>query len=109
MIAIYRENADIGIFKSTGFTSRQLRAQFALRFLLVSLLGGFFGILLNLIASSVLLSFIFGIFGVPQVGLQFNALELLFPVALVCLIALVAAWLVSARIRRVSGRVLIAE
>lgn len=109
MIALYRENADIGIFKSTGFTSRQLRIQFALRFLLVSLTGGLFGVLLSMLASDALISFIFSFFGVPKVHMDLSATNLLLPVALVCALALIAAWLVSGRIKRVSGKVLMTE
>ena|GEM_PF-3561342 len=109
MIAIYRENTDIGIFKSIGFTSGQLRIQFALRFLLISLIGGLFGIILNLVAGNYLLSLIFGLFGVPKVSLSPGAFELMFPVVLVSIIALLAAFLVSGRIKQVSGRVLVAE
>lgn len=109
MIALYRENADIGIFKSTGFTSRQLRAQFALRFLLVSLTGGLLGVVLSLLVSDALISFVFSFFGVPKVHLTLEPVNLLLPVALVCALALMAAWLVSGQIKRVSGKVLMTE
>lgn len=108
-IALYRENTDIGIFKSTGFTSRQLRSQFALRFLLVSLTGGLLGMALSLLVSDALISFVFTFFGVPKVHMPLNWTELLPPVALVCALALIAAWLVSGKIKRVSGRNLATE
>ncbi|MCL1807448.1 MAG: ABC transporter permease [Oscillospiraceae bacterium] len=108
-IAIYREHTDIGIYKSTGYTSNQLRLQFSMRFLLVSLTGGLMGAGLSLLASDALISFIFGFFGVPKVRMDLGAAYRLLPVALVCAITFAAAWLVSRRVRRVSGRNLITE
>ena len=109
IIAIYRENTDIGIFKSVGFTAKQLRRQFAVRFLLVSLTGGLMGALLIILAGNALASFIFGFFGVPDVRLAYDILNLLMSIFMVCVITMFAAWLVSGRIRKVSGRNLAVE
>jgi len=109
IIAIYRENADIGIFKAVGFTSVQLRLQFALRFLLVSLTGGVIGIGVSILASDAVVTFIFRFFGLAKVRMDLGTRELLLPFLLVGVISLIAAWLVSARIKRVSARVLITE
>ena len=109
IIAMYREHGDIGIFKACGFTSGQLRLQFALRFLLVSLAGGLVGLVASLLGSDALMTFIMGFFGLSRVGMEIGPVELLLPITLVCVISLAAAWLVSAKVKRVSCRVLVTE
>jgi len=109
IIAVYRENTDISIFKSVGFKSAQVRSQFALRFLMVSFTGGLIGLVVTLLLSSPILSIIFQLFGLTHVEMEYTALQLLLPLIIVCVMALIASWLVSARIKKISGRNLIIE
>jgi len=109
IIAMYREYADIAVFKAVGFTSWQLRLQFALRFLLVSLSGGLLGMGLSLLVGDALITFIFRFFGISRMSLNLGPAEALPPILLVSTVALIATWLVSTRVKRVSVRTLISE
>ena len=44
---LQKEKTDIGILKAQGFTNKQLRGQFTLRFLIVALVGSILGILIK--------------------------------------------------------------
>ena len=59
-----REKIDIGIYKALGFTSRNLRLQFAVRFLIVAFFGIIIGTMLSHTLSEKLLSYMLRSMGI---------------------------------------------
>lgn len=103
------ERTDIGIYKALGFTVGKLRLQFAIRFFLVSFLGGLFGAVIASFYSVQVLNVIFRLFGVSRVAADNTLFTFAGAVAFVSLCVLFFAYLVSGRVRRVETRELITE
>lgn len=107
--AFIRERTDIGIYKAMGFTSRNLRMQFAIRFLIVSALGSVFGAVLSVLFSDKLLVVLFHNMGITYLSVDFTAFTFAAPIALICICFFIFAYLVSRKIKKVSVRELVAE
>lgn len=103
------ERRDLGIYRALGFTARRLRLQFALRFLLVSLLGCIVAAVLVCLGGSWLASQLFGTFGVTKFAIDTSpALIVGCAVGLVAVFFLAAFW--SARkVRTISTSILITD
>lgn len=107
--AFSQEKTDIGIYKAIGFTSSRLRRQFAVRYFIVSLIGGAIGSLFGAFFSESLLEVIFRLFGVSKLNTSPNAFTYLSAVAFVSVCVLVFSFIVSRRVKRIDVRELITE
>lgn len=104
-----REQRDFGIYKALGFSTAQLRLAFALRFGLVSLLGGSVGVLLSGLLTDPLVSTVMRLCGISNFSSQPGIGSVLLPaVVVVCLFAALS-YLTAGRIRRTSLTTLISE
>ncbi|MBR1816593.1 MAG: ABC transporter permease [Lachnospiraceae bacterium] len=104
-----REKKDYGILKSCGFEVGDLRSQFALRFMLASIVGSLLGMVLALIFGERIMSLIFSMFGVMHLDFSFGISALIIPICVMALMFYAFAYLVSRRIKKVSTRVLVVE
>ena len=104
-----KEQNDIGIFKAIGFTSVQLRLQFAVRFLIVAMIGSVFGAVLSMLFSGEMLSGLLRGMGVTHLVVSFTTATFLVPIVLVCGCFFVFAFLVSRKIKKVEVRMLVTE
>lgn len=109
IVVIKRETLELGILKSLGFTSRQIRTQFSLRFVFVALIGSLVGMCLNLISDNILIDSLFGVVNIVSIPNGLSVGSLIFTVCFIVLTTLLFAWLVSFRIKKVDVKVLIAE
>lgn len=107
--AFIQERTDIGIYKAVGFTSKKLRMQFAVRFLMVAVLGSAIGVVLSVTLSGRLLSNLFYSIGVIQLEVSFTAFTFVAPIALICVCFFVFAYFVSRKIKSVAVRELVVE
>lgn len=107
--AFIRERPDIGIFRAMGFTSRDLRIQFALRFMLTSAIGAVLGSIAGRLWAKKLIGFILEIAGITNVGTEFSFAMLFVPAASVCICFFVFAFISSRRVKSVEVRELITE
>ena len=107
--AFMQERTDLGIYKAVGFTSWRLRRQFAVRFLIISLIGSVFGALAGAFFSGDVLNVIFGLFGISNVTLNNSPLTFITAAAFVCMSTALFAFLTSRRIKRIEVRELITE
>lgn len=107
--AFIRERADIGIYKAMGFTSGNLRLQFALRFLIVSVLGSVIGAILSVMFSGRLLSVLLRGIGITHLAVDFTPFTFIMPVSLICVCFFVFAYFVSRKIKHVVVRELVVE
>ncbi|WP_295070820.1 FtsX-like permease family protein [Ruminococcus sp.] len=107
--AFTQEKTDIGIFKSQGFTTGKLRLQFAVRFLIVSILGALLGTLMCGLFMNKLLTVLLKGIGVTNFYTPLTPASILIPAAAICICFFLFALLVSRKIKKVGIRQLITE
>ena len=107
--AFLREKRDIGICRALGFRASQLRLQFALRFLLVSVLGAALGVLAGLGGTDRLLTVVMRLAGVSSMRVGLAPETVLLPAALLCLSFFGFAYLASRKIKGVHLQELVVE
>ncbi len=108
-ITFLRERTDSGIFKATGFTTSNLRAQFSVRFLLVGLTGCIIGSIVAAAATNSLLSALMSIVGLTDFTHSLTAFEVLVPAGIICLCFALFSYMSSSRIKSVQTTELICE
>lgn len=104
-----QERTDIGIYKAIGFTSGRLRLGFAIRFLIITVIGSILGAILSLFLSEKILSQLFRLMGISKVVLEFTVLSMLIPIVAISLSFFVFAYLSSRRVKKVAVRELVVE
>ncbi|MGN0552345.1 MAG: FtsX-like permease family protein, partial [Oscillospiraceae bacterium] len=107
--AFLRERRDSGIYKALGFTSGRLRICFAIRFLIISVIGGALGAVLSAFFSDRLLSLLLKNIGITCFDSKINVFIALFPVLMICLCFFVFAYFSSGKIKKVEIRELVSE
>ncbi|MBQ5311097.1 MAG: ABC transporter permease, partial [Oscillospiraceae bacterium] len=103
------EKTDIGIYKALGFTSGRLRLQFAMRFLIVALIGVVTGTALSLIFSERLLSVMLRSMGIAEFVIDYRFATIFMPIAAVLLSFFIFSFITASRIKKVEIRTLITE
>ncbi|MBQ8515344.1 MAG: FtsX-like permease family protein [Ruminococcus sp.] len=104
-----QERRDIGIYKALGFTSSQLRLNFAIRFLLIAVIGSIIGVVLSMLFSAQMLGMLLSLIGLSRIVLEYDTMSLVIPMIAVSFSFFVFAYLASGRIRRVAIRELVIE
>lgn len=104
-----QERTDIGIYKAIGFTSKKLRFGFAVRFLIIAVIGSLFGTVLSVFLSERILALLFTLMGLSKVVLEYSAASVLVPIGAISLSFFVFAYLVSRRVKKVAVRELVVE
>ncbi|MBR5363928.1 MAG: FtsX-like permease family protein [Oscillospiraceae bacterium] len=104
-----QERTDIGIFRAIGFSVRELRLQFAFRFLLIAIPGAVIGSVGAAFGAKPLLSVIMQVVGISRFRAETDLLVFLIPALAICAAFFVFAFCTSRRVRRVSVRALITE
>ena len=104
-----REQADIGIYKALGFTSGNLRLQFAVRFLIVAFFGIIIGGTLSIAFSEKLLSVLLRSMGIAKFVIEYRFITVFLPVVAVAVSYFSFAYLTTGKIKKVEVRNLITE
>ena len=107
--AFAQERTDLGICKAIGFTSGRLRAQFTLRFFIISLAGAVLGAIAGSLFSEDLLNLIFGMFGLVRVYTVNTAMTYISAAAFICICVSAFAFFASRKVKRVEIRELVTE
>lgn len=107
--AFLQERRDIGIYKSLGFTSAKLRLQFAVRFLIVSIIGSAVGTVLSFFFTEKVLTMVFRLLGISSFNAQFTVVSFAVPVAIIAVSFFSFAYLASSRIKTVEIKELVIE
>lgn len=108
-ITIYAETRELGIYKALGFSSGRLRFQLALRFVIVTVIGGIIGIMIETLFGSKIISIALRIVGVSSIKLEFSLPNALLALIIIPLLALTSAYVSSGNTKRVSVYELINE
>lgn len=104
-----QERTDIGIYKAIGFTSNKLRLQFAIRFLVIALIGAAIGTFFSVAFSAELIGKLLSMVGISKISAEFTFTTMLVPITVVGGSCFVFAYLVSGKIKKVAVRELVIE
>ena len=104
-----QERRDLGIYKAIGFTSGKLRLLFALRFLIIAVIGSALGIVLSILLSSRTLSTVLRSVGVSNFISKYRTETILIPVLLLLGCFFLFAYLASRKVKKVEIRELVIE
>lgn len=104
-----KEKRDIGIYKALGFTTWNLRLQFAVRFLIVALMGSVIGVGFSVSVNDKMLSMLLRMMGVTKFRSEFTWVTLFMPSVLICVCFFLFAFLASGKVKKVDVRELIVE
>lgn len=105
-----REQKNYGIMKAVGFTDAQLRRQFALRFLCVSVAGCVGGGLLNLLLAEKCAGILLAMIGCTGIGERYVTIfSMLFPCVFLCIMFYLVSFANAARAKRTSLTVLMTD
>lgn len=107
--AFIQERTDIGIYKAAGFKTSGLRAQFAFRFLIVSIIGSAAGAALSCLFSGEMLEVLLKSIGVTSVNTNLFFSTFAIPIAISCFSFLIFSYLASRKIKTVKIRELVTE
>lgn len=104
-----KEKQDLGIYKAIGFTTRNLRIQFAFRFFFVSLIGSMIGTLANIIWNDALMGGLLRSIGITSYVTEYSLESLMLPIGIVVLCFILFAYLATGKIKKVNTRELTVE
>lgn len=104
-----RERQDYGIYKAMGFTSGKLRLQFAFRFVIVSLIGSVFGILLSVLLMNGCFEIMLSYVGISQMETELEWMAVVAPAGMMAVVFFLFSYWKAGRIKKVQPRVLITE
>lgn len=109
IVVAWRETVYGGILKAIGFTPNQLRIQFASRFILITILGSFIGILGSVILDGRLINLLFRLVNIAGINSGVTIRVLIVNIIFIVLSASVSAWWVSRRMKKLNVRLLLSE
>lgn len=107
--AFLQEKTDIGIYKAIGFKVSSLRLQFAVRFLIVSVIGSAIASVLSYLFSSKLLSLLLKSMGITNMTVGFKVLTFAIPIVIILICFFLFSYIVSRKIKEVEVTELIVE
>ena len=103
------EQRNNGIYKALGFTNRQLRLSFALRFGMTAAVGGVLGLILAAVATDPLVSSAMKLAGISNFASAATLNGTLLPIAVVIGLFTLFAYLAAGKIKRTDLTTLISE
>ncbi len=106
---LYKEQRDLGIYKSLGFPSEKLRLAFALRFGMAAVLGSAVGIILSMYLTDPLANIILKICGISHFSSDLSLFRMLSSAIVVCGLFLVFAYFAAGKVKKVEPGILIVE
>lgn len=106
---LYREQNDLGIYKSQGCNSSKLRLMFALRFAIAATLGSVIGIILNIALTDTLAYSILKLCGIGHFTSQITFASCFLPALAVTLIFFVFSYAAARKIKKIEPGILIVE
>ena len=107
--AFAQERRDLGIYKAIGFTSRKLRVLFAIRFLIIAVIGSAIGTVLSLLFSSRTLSTVLRSVGISNFISKYRPDTVLIPVLLLLGCFFLFDYMAARKVKKVEIRELVIE
>ncbi len=104
-----REQNDMGIYKSVGFTNGSLRRQFTFKYIVVVALGGVIGTVVNIFCGDMILSLLLKNMGVTKYMTEYSVGLVTIPGLYIIGCTALFTWFISGKIKKVSPKELIKE
>lgn len=104
-----QERRDIGIYKACGFTAGMLRLQFAVRFLLIAVVGVVIGMVFSIFLSGTAISQMLRLAGVSTIEVSYTPTTFILPTVVICICFFIFAYFASRKIKRVETKELVLE
>ncbi len=96
------EQRDMGIYKNIGFTSNKLRVSFAIRFLIVAIIGSLVGIILSSLFGDYIIASMLKLFGIGEFISNISFANTIIPVVIITMIFGIFSYIFSKKIKKVS-------
>lgn len=106
---LYKEQHDMGIYKSLGFTAGKLRTCFALRFFVVAVAGSVLGNILSGLLTDPLTGTMLKMFGISSFESTLSLFYMIFSGAVVSGLFLAFSYIAAGKIKKVEPEILIVE
>lgn len=106
---LYKEQHDLGVYKSLGYSSGKLRLVFALRFGIVSAAGSALGVLLSAALTDMLATAMLKMCGISRFTSSLSPFQMALPGIIVCALFFLFAWSAAGRVKKVEPGILIVE
>lgn len=106
---LYKEQHDLGIYKSLGYESGKLRFAFALRFAIVSVLGSVLGVLFSVAFTDPLATAMLKMCGISRFTSSLSLFRMVLPAIIVSAMFLFFAYFAAGRVKKVEPGILIVE
>lgn len=103
------EQKDLGVYKTIGFTSVNLRFSFVLRFGIVSLAGAAVGVALSALLTDPFVAALLRTFGISNFSSHMTTSNTLLPAVAVVGLSVAFSWLAAGKIKRCRLTGLMAE
>lgn len=104
-----KERQDYGIYKAMGFATGNLRLQFAIRFMMVSLFGSILGVILTVLLMNKCFGVLLSYVGVSQVETEIEWMSVFLPIGMMAVVFFLFSYWKAGKIKKVQPRVLISE
>ena len=101
--------SDIGILKSQGCTDNDIQNQLSIEFFIIALIGSVLGSILNVLFNDKLMYVFFKYVGVTEYVAEYNLKIILVPIVAITLFTIVASWVISGKVRKITLKNLIVE
>lgn len=106
---IVSEQQDYGIYKAVGIGEGKLRSQLAVKFVIVAVVGGLLGIVIEALVGDSMMGLVFSSFGIYNFESGLSVSSLVIPIAFLALLFYVCAYISARRIKKLEPRMLIVE
>ena len=106
---LLKEQKALSIYKAVGFPAGMLRVSFALRFLVVSLVGAALGIALSGVSTDPLVAVVMRLCGISNFSSHPNMESVFLPAMMVVLLFFVFSYLTAGKIKKTAFTVLVFE
>ncbi len=106
---LYKEQHDLGIYKSLGYESGKLRLAFSLRFVIVSAAGSAMGILMSAALTDMFAGAMLKMCGISRFTSHLSPFRMALPAMIVSALFFLFAWFAAGRVRKVEPGILIVE
>lgn len=99
---LLQEEHDLALYKVLGYSQNLLRISYALRFILVSLLGSIVGMFIAIFATDPIAGKIMDIAGIADFHSNLNVVQSVIPIITITILFMLFAYLASNKIKRIS-------
>lgn len=96
------EKRDMGIYKVIGITSKKLRSSFAIRFFIISIIGGLIGVICSIFFADRIILVLVRNFGIGEFISKISFTNVMIPVIIITIVFSLSAYILSRKIKKVS-------